>query len=140
MREAPQTGNQRSSCATLIFVHKLLLSLATLLSLGCGGSPYGDFSDVPERESCTVQIAIPNMACGEACPPKVSSALQRVSGVRSVEVDYEGRSAVVEAVAPACSGPGFERMIANLHSRGYRATIVRSFTGRESQAGGLGWH
>ena len=95
---------------------------------------------MPERESCTVQIAISNMACGEACPPKVTSALQRVSGVRSVEVDYEGGSAVVEAVAPACSGPGFERMMANLHSRGYKARVLRSYTGRESQAGGLGWN
>lgn len=116
----------------------LMLGAGFAGSLGCGGSPYGDFSNVPDRESCTVQLAIPNMACGEACPPKVTSALQRVSGVRSVEVDYEGRSAVVEAVAPACSGEGFERMIANLYARGYRAQVVRSYTGRESQAGRLG--
>lgn len=111
-----------------------------ILGLGCGGSPYGDFSDVPERDSCTVQIAISNMACGEACPPKVSSALQRVSGVSSVEVDYDSGSALVEATAPACSAPGFERMIANLYARGYKARIVNSYTGRESQAGRLGWH
>ena len=118
-----------------------LAATGTLLPLaaGCGGSPYGDFSKVPTRDSCTVELAIPNMACGEACPVKVRAALSSVGGVRAVDVDYEGRSAVVEAVSPACSGDGFEQMVAKLYARGYRARVVSSYSGRASQAGRMGF-
>jgi copper chaperone CopZ len=115
-----------------------LCAVAALSALGCGGSTYGDFSNVPTRESCTLELAIPNMACSEACPVKVSSALGRVAGVRSVEVDYEERSAVVEAVSPACSEEGFEAMMEKLYARGYKARVVRSYSGRASQTGRLG--
>jgi copper chaperone CopZ len=118
-----------------------LTALATVTAAstwGCGGSSYGDFSNVPTRESCTLELAIPNMACSEACPVKVSAALGRVAGVRSVDVDYEGRSAIVEAVSPACSEEGFEGMMEKLYARGYKARVVRSYSGRASQAGRLG--
>jgi copper chaperone CopZ len=113
-------------------------TVAALSALGCGGSAYGDFSNVPTRESCTLELALPNMACSEACPVKVSSALGRVAGVRSVDVDYENRSAIVEAVSPACSEEGFESMMEKLYARGYKARVIRSYSGRASQAGRLG--
>jgi copper chaperone CopZ len=115
-----------------------LSTVAALSALGCGGGTYGDFSNVPTRESCTLELALPNMACSEACPVKVSSALGRVAGVRSVDVDYENRSAIVEAVSPACSEEGFESMMEKLYARGYKARVIRSYSGRASQAGRLG--
>lgn len=111
----------------------LLLAASTLPALasasGCVSSPYGDFSNVPDRASCTVEIAISNMACPEACPIKVRDAVFRVQGVRDVAVDYESGRAGVEAVYPACSSDGFEQMMANLYARGYKAKIAGSYTG-----------
>jgi copper chaperone CopZ len=97
-----------------------------LLSMSACGSAYGDFSKYPDRKSCEVAVSLPNMACAEACPVKVRSALSNVDGVRRVDVDYEGRVASITAEYPACSGAGHEQMIRNLYARGYKAKIVSS--------------
>lgn len=105
-----------------------ILPCAFVALVACGGSYYGDFSNVPDREACEVAISLPNMACEEACPVKVRGALANVAGVRRVQVDYPGRSAVVDAVYPACSGDGFEQMMKSLYMQGYKARVVSSRT------------
>ncbi|MBL8741142.1 MAG: heavy-metal-associated domain-containing protein, partial [Myxococcales bacterium] len=79
--------------------------------------------------TCTVDLALPNMACAEACPIKVRQALGGVAGVQSVDVDYDAKSATVEAVYPACSRDGFEDMMEKLYARGYRARVVSARSG-----------
>jgi copper chaperone CopZ len=77
-----------------------------------------------DREACTLGVSLPNMACSDVCPMKVRGALARVKGVRAVDVDFESRSAVVDAVYPACSEAGYEQMVERLGELGYQAYIV----------------
>jgi len=108
-----------------------LLTVLPFAGVSCAASPYGDFSRVPDRDSCTLDVALPNMACSEACPIKVREAIGGVEGVQRVDVDYDARRASVEAVYPACSSDGFEEMMKNLYARGYRARVIsarRGFT------------
>jgi copper chaperone CopZ len=107
-----------------------LIPAGLVALVACGGSPYGDFSSVPDREACELNVSLPNMACSEACPVKVRGALANVAGVQRVDVDYDSRSAVVGAVYPACSEAGFEDMMRQLYMQGYKARVVsaRSLT------------
>ena len=45
--------------------------------------------------SRTVKLDVQNMTCA-VCPITVKKALEHVSGVRKVTVDYEGKTATVE--------------------------------------------
>ncbi len=115
-------------------VRRYLLALPGLVGFlwmlsACAAKPYGDYSNVPDRDSCTLDVALPNMACDEACPIKVRQALRSVDGVQTVDVDYEARRATVEAVYPACSSGGFDQMMSNLYQRGYRAKVVSARSG-----------
>lgn len=104
-----------------------VLSVSVMgLVAACGGSPYGDFSNVPDRKTCEVNIRVSNMACEDACPIKVQSALANVDGVRRVDVDYASGFASVTAAYPACSSTGYEGMMRNLYYQGYKARIVSS--------------
>jgi len=111
----------RALAAILSFV-----AIASSMLSSCARSPYGNFSNVPDRKSCVLDVSLPNMACSEACPIKVQNALGSVAGVRRVEVDYDSRSATVDANYPACSSGGFEQMMKNLYMQGYKARIVSS--------------
>jgi copper chaperone CopZ len=99
-----------------------------ICAAACAGqSGWSEGAAVPERASCTVELAVPNMACGEVCPGKVRQALASVRGVQEVSVDFGSRSAAVVAEYPACSGDGFEEMIENLHDLGYEGQVVSSY-------------
>lgn len=102
----------------------LLLVLTTLSSsAACGGGPLRGAS-YAERQSCSVELTIPNMACEEKCPVSVRAALARVEGVQEVDVDFGGRSAHVAASWPACGNDGYGEMIENLGDLGYEGRIV----------------
>lgn len=103
----------------------LPLLAASALSMGCA-SRYGNLSRLPDRKACEIEVSLPNMACAEACPVKVRGALGSVAGVRRVDVDYEGKSASVSAIYPACSSAGYEQMMDNLYAQGYKARILSS--------------
>ncbi len=91
----------------------------------CGGNP--DAADFPtERSRCTVELAVPNMACETACPIKVRALLSDVEGVEAVDVNFEQRHATVQGVWPACGHDGFRKMLKNLASRGYEGQILSS--------------
>ena len=77
-----------------------------------------------DRAECTLSVSVPNMACAIACPQKVRAVLLGVNGVREADVDYDSRSAVVEAVYPACSEAGYTQMIDGLYALGYQARIT----------------
>ncbi len=91
----------------------------------CGGSP-GSADYPQERARCTVEVALPNMACETACPIKVRALLGDVEGVQRVDVNFEERRATVDGVWPACGHEGFDHMLKNLASRGYEGRIISS--------------
>lgn len=105
----------------------VLLLVPAALGLGCGKPKAWDPALERNRAECTLGIDLPNMACAEACPLKVRSAIARVRGVQDVQVDYEAKKATVYAAWPACGADGYEQMIDNLYQRGYRARIVSAW-------------
>ncbi len=106
----------------------LAAGLSLLVASGCSTKPKA-WSPALERDraECTLGLELPNMACSEACPMKVRAALSSVRGVQDVQVDYDTRTATVQAVAPACGAAGYEQMIDRLYARGYRARIVSAW-------------
>lgn len=87
-------------------VRQILLSAALVGTFGatvaCSGSAQADAEAAPsaaEVESPaaleTAEFAIENMTCA-TCPLTVRKAMERVSGVHSVEVDYKTKTATVE--------------------------------------------
>lgn len=104
------------------------LALVFFASIGaaCASGGWAEAPDVAERASCSVEVAVPNMSCGEVCPGRVRAALASVRGVQDVSVDFGNRSAAVTAEYPACSHDGFEEMLEHLHEAGYDGQIVSS--------------
>ena len=115
----------RMRCASAK-ISALFVALGLLVTVGaCGAGP--DEADFPvERARCTVEVAVPNMACETACPIKVRALLADVDGVENVQVSFEERRATVEGVWPACGHKGMRKMLANLKTRGYEGRIVSS--------------
>lgn len=104
----------------------VLLLPFVLSLLGACASRYDEAGFPPERSRCTMEIAVPNMACETACPIKVHALLASVQGVEQVDVSFEERRATVEGVWPACGHKGMEAMLDSLATRGYQAQIVSS--------------
>lgn len=95
-----------------------------LIPMGC--APRYDHSRFPpEYRTCTLQIAVPNMACPDRCPKVVWQALKTVHGVGDVQASYEQRTVIVRAGWPACSHDGMEDMLVALEARGYQGVFVR---------------
>lgn len=68
-----------------------------------------------QAQARTASFAVDNMTCA-ACPITVRTAMSRVDGVRSVEVDFESKRATVtydaaratpEAIAAASASAGY---------------------------------
>lgn len=110
-----------------VIVRALALFLLVLAcfagSAACGKSSLHG-ATYAERQSCSVEVAIPNMACAEKCPVAVRGALARVEGVQEVDVDFGARSARVAANWPACGNDGYGEMLDNLGELGYQGQIV----------------
>ena len=78
--------------------------------------------DFPQVAFETAELAIENMTCA-SCPITVRKAIERVPGVRSVDVDFETKIATVE-YDPALTSPS--DIAAAPTGNGYPATIVES--------------
>ncbi|WP_347261992.1 mercury resistance system periplasmic binding protein MerP [Rudaea sp.] len=85
-------------------MRKFLLTLLTVL-------PLAAFAAVPK----TVTLDVQNMTC-ELCPVTIKKSLQKVSGVSTVAIDYEKKTAVVtfdpdkattDALTQATTNAGF---------------------------------
>ncbi|NWG47372.1 MAG: cation transporter [Alphaproteobacteria bacterium] len=104
-----------------------LVIAVSLLTLGAVGvlsnaalSPVGSQATATEvAASRTATFAVENMTCA-LCPVTVKSAMERVNGVRSVEIDFGARTATVvfdpavtsiDAIAAASTNAGYPAAI-----------------------------
>jgi mercuric ion binding protein len=102
---------------------RLLIIAATVLALGAAGilsttpfSPLAAQSAATEVAAVqTATFAIENMTCA-LCPVTVKSAMERVNGVQSVQIDFDAKTATVvfdpsvttiEAIAAASTDAGY---------------------------------
>ncbi len=100
-----------------------LVIAVSLLALGAAGllsatalTPLAAQSTTAEVAATqTATLAVENMTCA-LCPVTVKSAMQRVNGVRSVDVDFTAKTATVvfdpavtsvEAIAAASTNAGY---------------------------------
>ena len=90
---------------------KKLIVLAALTALGAGAA------QAAER---TIKLTVDQMYC-DACPLTVSKAIQKVKGVKSANVDYKTKTAVVvfddatatpEAITAASANAGYPARLA----------------------------
>ena len=90
---------------------KKLIVLAVLMALGA------DAAQAAER---TIKLTVDKMYC-DACPLTVSKAIQKVKGVKSANVDYKTKTAVVifddatatvEAITAASINAGYPARLA----------------------------
>ena len=86
--------------------------LAVLTAFGTGAAQAADRS---------VKLAVDNMYC-DACPIIVGKAMKGVKGVKSAQVDYKRKTALVvfddgattvEAIAAASTNAGYPARLAN---------------------------
>ncbi|PRQ03531.1 Copper-transporting P-type ATPase [Enhygromyxa salina] len=83
------------------------LALATVLLIACKAEP----------RVMQVEIAVEGMTC-ESCVQGITYELERLEGVRSVEVDLDGGKATVTYTEGAAEPAGIEEVIEKI---GYEA-------------------
>ncbi len=76
--------------------HLAVLALGTLMLGLPVTTPFAFAQTAPEVAAALAEVRfdVPDMTC-ETCPITVKFAMSRVEGVRSVEVDFDSRSATV---------------------------------------------
>lgn len=104
-----------------------LVIAVSLLALGAAGLLSAPALTPLAAQSTTIEVAttqsatlaVENMTCA-LCPVTVKSAMERVHGVRSVEIDYAAKTAIVvfdpsvtsiEAIAAASTNAGYPAAI-----------------------------
>jgi periplasmic mercuric ion binding protein len=120
-----------------------LLIAAAVIALGAAGILSAtSFSSLAFRTAATEDAAVrkatfvvENMTCA-LCPVTVKKAMERVAGVRSVEIDFDTRTATVafdpfvttaEAIAAASTNAGYPATrTSSIPSRPLPATACRA--------------
>lgn len=87
----------------------ILVAAALALAAGVGavatfGGATAGTADQSAAQEQTAVFAIENMTCA-ACPITVRKAMMKVAGVKSVEVDFDAKTATVQ-FDPAKASPG----------------------------------
>jgi mercuric ion binding protein len=105
-------------------MRKLLVSLVALFGLGLAAAQFHPvrMPAAHAEESAALQTAtfvVENMTCA-LCPVTVKKAMEGVSGVQSVVIDFEARSATV-VFDPAATTPA--AIAASSADAGYPATL-----------------
>ncbi len=95
----------------------LLAALAPKLPAGCGGDAPTSAEAV--ATSATASLAIEGMTCA-SCAVTVKTALRKLDGIASVEVDVEGGAATVRYDAALLDA---QRIAAAVTQAGYPATV-----------------
>lgn len=111
-------------------MRRLTIVIASIATLGMSGLVFLDF--VPQAAAGsgkvitaaterTASFSVENMTC-EACPITVRKAMERVEGVKSVQVDFDTKTATVvfdpsvttvEAIAAASTNVGYPATLKN---------------------------
>jgi len=65
-----------------------------------------------ETEATTAELKLPTLQC-ESCSQTVETALKKVDGLKSVEVDLEAKTAKVTFAAKVTNVPALELAVAN---------------------------
>ena len=96
-----------------------------VVGLGGGFASWPSSADALQTKSenlATGIFIVENMTCG-TCPITVKKAMSRVAGVRSVEIDFDAKTATVvfdpavtspEAIAAASTNSGYPARLAKL--------------------------
>ena len=72
-----------------------LVSLAVSVTVGCRPAPdTAEAADGPRYV-----LGIEGMSCAVSCPPAVKTSLEGIDGVKSVEISFEEKRAVVQMAA-----------------------------------------
>lgn len=109
-------------------MHRTLMFLSAAAALGLGGlgttvfAPTMVAQAVDETVLQTRTFTVEKMTCA-ACPITVRTAITRVAGVRSVEVDFESKTATVTFDPSVTTADEIARASANA---GYPAQIAES--------------
>lgn len=109
-------------------MNRKLSLLVGLLAIGAVGASFAPGVDrlaaapaTAVAATRTATFAVENMTCA-LCPITVKKAMERVAGVRSVEVDFEAKTATVvfdpalataEAIAAASTDAGYPARLAS---------------------------
>jgi len=73
------------------------VALSLVLLAGSGGLACHAVDAAAETaDGSRYVLAIEGMSCAESCPPQVKSSLESIEGVKSVEVSYEDKRAIVQ--------------------------------------------
>lgn len=103
----------------------LVLAVSSLLIPGLGQPAWLATAIASEHENEQVQsFSVEKMTCA-ACPLTVKKAMQRVNGVKQVDVDFETKTAVA-TFDPALTSAG--EIAAASTNVGYPATIIEDST------------
>jgi copper chaperone CopZ len=96
---APEQG---STYPTRMIARTVVRSLAlsvTLVALGAAVS-CRSVGDVAEAgDGLTYVVGVEGMSCAHSCAPKVKAALESIDGVKSAEVSFEEKHAIVKMAA-----------------------------------------
>jgi copper chaperone len=112
-------GDNVAEGTTIMFTKTASLALLVMCLLGC--------QQINPRAMETREYAIEGMSC-EGCVSTVTSALQAVSGVMSVEVSLKDKKATVVADSSHVSSQVVEDTVAKA---GYKARLITTAGGRK---------
>ena len=104
-----------------------LVCLSALAFIGCNQeASAGAASDPVATASapCTVHVSVEGMACGSMCPPKVTKQMESVAGVNKVQMNYDIKTAIVDAQPTLCTDKSAQVLLSALKAP-YVGKIVK---------------
>lgn len=79
-------------------VRSMVLALV-VVALGANASCRSAADVAEARDGATYVVGVEGMSCAHNCAPKVKAALESIDGVKSAEVSYEEKRAIVKMAA-----------------------------------------
>lgn len=78
---------------------RTLLVLSTLIALSAANACRSSGTLAEAGDGATYIVGVEGMSCEHSCAPKVKEALESIDGVKSAEVSFEEKRAVVKMAA-----------------------------------------
>ena len=76
-----------------------------------------------DATKCNISMGVTGMSCAMGCAPRVTAALEGVSGVTKATVDFDTQSAKVDAGGGVCSQDGAKSLVKALKDAGYGGSV-----------------